>query len=293
MRKRYWLSGPAIGLLLICCGLLTGCRLLIDVQCEQYLQGMLQAVEAENLQVAVALFYDPDIADSSFEQEFAEMVCIWEKGPYTYTCISMHARSFSGSGGGRKYVTNSYAIQTAQKKYHAEVIRCEMPEGDGLYGFRLKLEQAEKPVGTLRDIGSFTGGQWSVLLYYLAAVAFCVVTAVRCAKDPIRMKWLWILLILLVHSGMEHHVRQGLFQLRLLLVMVPPYYRLLLYPGGGRLLALGLPVGAILYWCIRKKLIANAEKKQQSQDKWVAQSEGSVYGQPLINTEEKPADAEA
>lgn len=137
------------------------------------------------------------------------------------------------------------------------MVRTSKDGENGLTGFNITTNSeyvaATTPSGTLSDMGNFNAGQWVLLGYTVLVYVFIILTIVRCAKDKIKLKPLFIIIILLQLMFTVTHMPTRLnFNF-----MITPlgFARWLLYQDGSYVFTFFVPLGAIIYWCIRKMLM--------------------------------------
>ena len=141
------------------------------------------------------------------------------------------------------------------------VVESTRQEGvDGLIGFRVNEYQETTVTGTVGSMKGANAAQWIFLVIAVLEVGFILWMFVDCCRRKIRRKWLWLLLVALgsvalsvsVGSGFSCRMNVGLF--------LELYTALLRYNTGEVTLRLMVPLGAVLYLCFRKKLIAQVQE---------------------------------
>jgi hypothetical protein len=238
-----------------------------DVETDELMLAVLQAVQDGNQEKMLTLFWEGELPQdkedlkellSQMQEYFKGNVESWKK-------ISQN--KLTTSEGVR--VDCVYLIVTDVDEYYIRAIRIESDGKSLLNTFHISrtAEQAEflasvAPTGHLSDISRYTGLQWVLLIMSIASHGFVIFSIVRCIRDKIKKKPLFILMMfvqftltLTIRSGF--HVRFG--------VTIPINLAgdvilggQLLYPNGDTITTLLIPLGAIIYWCIRKKLINKA-----------------------------------
>lgn len=132
-------------------------------------------------------------------------------------------------------------------------------EVEGLCGFQIATEEeaglSPSSTGTVLSMAGASAIQWIVLIVALLQTAFLVFTVVDCARRKIRKKALWILLILLVSVSAMLTISSGKLNFNFNFGFFLSHTALIIYSNGTKLLRLYLPIGAIIYWCCRKKLL--------------------------------------
>ena len=159
------------------------------------------------------------------------------------------------------YVAVRYLFIAQDLKLVVEATRQEGVEG--LIGFLVNEYQETTVTGTVGNMKGADAGQWIFLVITIAEVGFILWMFVDCCRRKIHRKWLWLLVVALgsvalsisLGSGFQIRVNVGLF--------FDLYTALLRYTTGEVTVRLMVPLGAVLYLCLRKKLLAQTQKAAQ------------------------------
>lgn len=159
------------------------------------------------------------------------------------------------------YVAVRYLFVAQDLKLVVEATRQEGVEG--LIGFLVNEYQETTVTGTVGSMKGADAGQWIFLVIALAEVGFIMWMLVDCCRRKIHRKWLWLLVVALgsvalnisLGSGFQIHMNVGLF--------LNLYTALLRYTTGEVTVRLMVPLGAVLYLCLRKKLLAQPQNAAQ------------------------------
>jgi len=96
-----------------------------------------------------------------------------------------------------------------------------------------------------------------VFAWIIAIPLFIIITVISVIKTPIRRKWAWILLVILVNVGVNFNWTTGLFQWRnievILLLATDIAYGSIYAPWD---FTVAFPLGAVIFWYRRKKILA-------------------------------------
>ena len=162
---------------------------------------------------------------------------------------------------GVAFVSVRYMMTAGQRRVFVDVSRTEGYQG--LTAFRLTDYIPVVTTGTLGNMQGADGIQWVLLIIGLLEWVFTICAFVDCCRHKVRRKWLWLLLValgqvqislLLTPTQMQTGIRAGIYL---------TYTNLTRYSTGGFLLLVMIPVGAVVYLCIRKKLFARYEAYMQ------------------------------
>lgn len=224
-----------------------------DGDIRAHAETMLDAILADDFDTAYAV-----ISDACTEPEFksfynqirAELQGVTN---YELECISYYT-SYNVSNGKQFERTDvEYRFNTGEREYVIAVVTATGYKN--LAGFNLvPVENTDLYYnGTLDNMVGTTPFQWVMILFNLPVLAFTVIALVDCARRRIKKKALWIIVILLgmlligittAETGSRFNLGLGLFY----------YSALIVYGSGKTVFRLLLPIGAIVYFAMRKTL---------------------------------------
>ena len=265
-----------LAVLLVC---LTGCsalqEALDDPQLTEATENVLDAMIAGDSQSAWE-YCAAACTQEEFDQFYAQIVPLLE-GVGSYTLGPHYVQNTNSNG----VVTKSIRYLLTSGETQLWVTAVQQEGVDTLVGFHVYLVTTE--TGTLSTARDNDISQWVVLVIGMAEIAFMLVVLVDCIRHKMKKKWLWILIILLggvtvlltsTPQSMNVRFNFGLF--------LNSYTALLKYNTGGFAFRLLIPVGSIVYLCMRKALL----KKEEA----VAEVVESVPAeeQPVLVEEEQP-----
>ena len=212
-------------------------------------RAMIDAVVADDRAAAQATVI-PKISEQEFDQVYRGLRSLWSKME-KYAIVAEEQGHFTENG--VTYYKTVFKVTSEDGAVY--LVSCVTePGGKQLAGFHATLsdlsEAAEEVPFLLQAL---------FLLLTLACVAFSVWMTVDCARRKIKLKWLWILLCWLsagftltfAASNVGLYFRFGLVFLPSMATLRSGIFALQLY----------LPVGAIIYFFMRKKLSAKAEQE--------------------------------
>jgi len=137
-----------------------------------------------------------------------------------------------------------------------------------------------------------------MLFLSLIIFAFTIFTFVHCLRNDVKLKWLWAIGILLLYVQIMFTITSTGVKW-LISINTISYSRLLIYPQGYKEIIICIPVMAILYWCLRKKITRKAPifddfsgqfTQQTSGDASVNNTADISVASVTENTEEKTID---
>jgi len=189
-----------------------------------------------------------------FRQPYADIRTVLQ-GVTDYELVASYRNNNATNG--VSYVGVRYMLTSGEQKILVEATRQE--GGLGLVGFRVYPYDPVTQTGTLTTMQGANAAQWIFLVIGLLEAGFMVWMFVDCCRSRIRRKWLWLILTLLgavaisvtVGSGINFRYNIGLF--------FNLHTALIRYSSGGFTVRLMVPLGAVLYIILKKKLIKPRE----------------------------------
>lgn len=215
---------------------------------------MTDAILADDAEAAYAI-----VSDACTEDEFAtvyESILPLFQGIASYELRQAGFQS-KMENGVVSYTATCYVVCEGEERLAVEVATVDGYEG--LTQYTVVEAAALKYTGSLTTIGEFNPVQWGLLIYSALCIALVVLMILDCIRRTLNAKVLCILLILLGHLKISAVSAEGLsasFRIGGFL----PFSKLLLYGNGAWELTLFLPVGAVVYFLLRKWLTAHYEK---------------------------------
>lgn len=181
---------------------------------------------------------------------------------YTKIGYYYHIKSSISSSNKTETQTLTYNVKTQYNEYVVEMVLLNTEGGWKVYGYHV-TEASKLPInGYIIDFNNFDVLQLIMLVFSAACIGFVIYTIVICAKSRIRLKALWIILIILVQAGLAFAESASAVDIRVMAFSLD-ISKLLKYQNGDYIFTLIIPVGAILFLCLRKHLIASAEAYNQ------------------------------
>lgn len=240
--------------------LLSGCspmqKLMKDEACDHLFAEMMELVQNQDADAAYELL-EPEVQGREFEAAFQQVVENFPEGEYT----SQKVGKYTNWNDGEKTVQCTYQVDTADGKRYLVVVVRKADSQERIYSFH--IQRQEKFFGTISQIAEFSGKQWAVFLIGIALMVPSWICAIDCLKRKVKLKPLWILLILLVYGGgLLYRTQNGMgFHAQLTLIQ---FSGLLLSDMGGFQLTLLFPVGSFAYLIFRKKITKEDESTENT-----------------------------
>jgi len=227
----------------------------------EYVDVLLNGLLSDDEDAAYCAVYK-DVSPESFSEAFVQMQALLAGAEgYTLTPIGYNIRNHSGETT-RQLI---YQMETPEGNFVVAAVTVDTCEG--LVSFQIAPEEETtlNYTGTLGHMQGARPAQWIVLFLGVLTWAFVIWMVIDCSKRKIRRKALVLVLIILGSiildlsindSGIKQTFRVGLY-LRL--------SSLILYGDGSVGLGILIPVGAIVYFFMRKRLSSKAEESDSEQ----------------------------
>lgn len=248
--------------ILLCLALLCACgpvRLLMeDPETDAMAEAALTALHNHDVEAFTGLFLPGVLPGDADEvaRDF-EGLADYYQGDFVSWVKTSQNRESRGGASPSETVSCVYEVTTEADTYRLEVVRVEADGQNALqYLYLISIGDyaaADTPSGRLLGMGGFNGGQWGLLAFSVLAFAFTIFTLVRCVRDKIRLKPVFVLIILLVQPAASLFWSADGFNLSFGMALVP-FSSWLIYPDGRNIFTLALPVGAAVYWFVRGRL---------------------------------------
>lgn len=219
----------------------------------------LDALVADDADAAYAAVYS-GIDRTEFDTAFAQMYAFVD-GVTDYTLEPIHY-SYSNSNGVAT-IQLTYSMTAEAGSY---IVTAAKTEGyEGLMGVHIAPEEQTTLhySGTLGHMAGANAFQWGVLVLGVLTWAFVIWMVVDCSRQKIRKKALWLVLIILGATILTLTVSGGSVNLRFNFGLYLQLSSLIRYGDGSAELALVVPLGAIIYCAMRKRLLQAEQQVPQ------------------------------
>jgi len=265
----------AVLIMLLCVGTF-GCMPQIEADESFRVQAnaLTQALMEKDAEAAYEQIDSQQIDQETFDSAFADMINylgdfstfeVGEATGYNYNLQN-----------GVSYERVTFLVDTDHKDFYIAVT--QMNESAKVGGFHVTLVEALSPsyTGTVTTMSGANAVQWGVLIGGLALLGFAIWMLVDCARRKIRKKVLWLLLIIFGFLSLSVSLGDMMnFSFNIGFFLSTSALRI--YSNGAITLSLVIPVGAIVYFFLRKKLTRSAEAEvQPTSEQPVATAENSA-----------------
>ena len=228
-----------------------------------------------------------------FEQGFSYLQEAFE-GVTTY---ELKMNSFkSGMDDGVGYFYAGYIVKTNLKEDIS--IEVAMYDGDeGLFRYSVSYSRDLEVSGGITSMGGANIFQWILLILSALGIALVVLMVLDCAKRQLNAKALWIIVIALGHLKVYANTVEEELDFGWNIGALLPYSRLILYDNGMFDFLVVLPVGALVYFFLRKWLTAKYQAPMQTSSQETLElsetsAEASAEAQPEAPASEQRDDTE-
>lgn len=252
MKKRH-IFFRLLLMLLPCCLLAGGKSLIKSDQMDQQLEQLITALNEDNADQIYQFMYPGVVTREEFETAYEEFQLAWVKSTrYTTKLNAINVKNNFSNSGSSKTWQAQYYVFTEDTSYTITLAYLSDSDGAGLYQLNLA-----SGTGPLLISGGFTTArensfiQWFVLIFSILGYVFILITIIDIIGKRPRLFGVWIgaaltflgFRVLITPSGFQAGGGPLWFVLS--------SFRI--YSDGTRNFVLAIPVGAIVYWCLRKK----------------------------------------
>lgn len=239
---------------LLCGGCSQALQELEDGQVRQCTETMLDALIDGDLQGAYDLVRDI-ISLEEFEPTYHQLrELIGDVDGYELTLLSFYSSSNISDGTGNTTVSSVYEMTTQNGRL---IVSIRMNSQIGLTSFHITPYEntVYHYTGTLDTLDGASAAQWVFLLLNVVVIGLEVFSLVDCCRQKFQKKTFWIVLLALGFITVGATISTTGFRVNLNVAWLTDYSALIFYGSGAATIRLMLPMGAILYWFQRKKLL--------------------------------------
>lgn len=259
MRAKYL---KTIFIILILVTILTSCKMLektIDNietpegdKSLEILIGCLESHEYSELE-DVFLF---DGTKQEFESGIKSIDKFYDGEMISYKKVGYHVNSNTMGGETTNKIDYTYEVETTEDVYYVSIVMIGNKSNMYINGININTKSAAQAEVTPSWVGS-NSWQIIILVYSVLCIMFIIYAIVSCAKSKVRLKWLWIIGIL-VQCGISITIATNNFRFNVHVVYLG-ISRYLIYKNGAFVLTIVFPLVAFLFVILRKHLIKKAE----------------------------------
>lgn len=243
-----------LALLVLCGGCAAVLQNLENPELRKNTETMLDALIADDLPTAYALV-SQICTEEDFKPLFAQMrELLGDVDTYQLKLLSIHANSNIKNGEKTDTVSATYEMTAADSRL---IINVRTDSRTGFNAFYLTPYEYTDyhHTGTLENMKGATGMQWILLLLNLVGIGFAVYAIVDCCRQKLPQKVLWILLLCLSFVSVGATLSATGFRLNFNVGWLMAYSAMIRYGSGTVVIRLLLPVGAIVYFSMRRSLL--------------------------------------
>lgn len=247
--------------ILICC-FLSGCgNLLKNEQMDREVERLIAALNEDDADRIFQSLHPGIVTREEFDESYEAIRKIWQKS-YTHTkkLNAINTQKTLGSSGNSQICEAQYYVYTPDKFYTINISHLSDDNGDGMGGFYLKVGAEPMLIsGSFTTAGENSVIQWGILLFGVLSYLLVIITVVDILRKRPRLFGLWLVAVLTFFSFHVQKMPDNFYMGVGVKWFIMPAYNI--YNNGSWILILAFPVGVIVYWCLRKKLLASKVEK--------------------------------
>lgn len=240
--------------LIACMMVLTGCnsKLFATPDEDEFVEKFLESIEAGDYTKHQDSFIDEVKNDKGFIQGIESIDEYFDGEIKSIKKTGVYFRTKT-SGGNTTYSRElQYRVITTQNDYIVGMVTVST-DGEVYKTALFNINYASEVLGKIIDFNDFDINQLLLLVFAGLCGAFVIFAIVMCAKSHVRLKGLWILLIILVQTGITitRLPMRYSFNFHLFATQISSLRK---FANGGTILTVMIPLGAILFVILRKAL---------------------------------------
>ncbi len=250
--------------------LLSGCSALVqsfeNKELRDHTDVMLNAVLMNDPDAAYTLVSDI-CSKSEFDPVFSKMYdMLKDVESYELKLISINQKSSFNDGKGVTTTDSVYEMKAQGKKYIVSVQkRSDFEKLSSFY-----VTPYEKTnlyyTGVIQNMKDASLLQWGFLLSNLVVIALMVIALIDCCRHKIKLKPLWVVIILLGALSLGATISASSFHFNFNLMWFAAYTAFVRYGGGQVTVRFVIPWGIALYFVLRHWLIKKEKPEHPSNE---------------------------
>lgn len=246
---------------LLCC-FLAGCAgLLKSEEMDREAERILEALNEDDADQIFQSMYPGVVTREEFDASYESVRQLWKKSDeYTMKLRAINTNKNYNQSGNSLVRQAQYYVYTPDQDYTITLTYRSDDIGEGIYQFNLNI--GAEPVlvsGGFTTASQNSVLQWGLLILSVLSYLFVLATVVDILRKRPRLFGVWIAAAL-TFAGFLIQAAPSNFHLGLRVIWFA-LSAFKIYSNGIRNFVFVLPVGAIVYWCMRKKLL---DKKMQA-----------------------------
>ena len=234
-----------------------------DPQVQQLTEEMIDAIRENDPEAAKAVI-TAEVDPAAVEQVVSQLYPAFaDMDVYTLQAANIQKNKNLGTdvtNTAIRYLLAGGKNTPGELRFYVDVTHSSQ-EPQCLKGFHVTDYQEIIYSGTLTTMADANGAQWAMLLIGALELAFVIWMFVDCCMHKMEKKWLWLLLTGLAMFSFQVISGSGQFHVRYNVGWIMSYSMLRLSSQGEVFFQLLIPIGAIVYAILRKKLFADYEKR--------------------------------
>lgn len=276
-------------ILVLCICILSGCteNILNSIETKQEDSQMVQLFNSfEDCDYSLVKEIMPVVSSIEQEESFIIISDYIDGHVDDYKKIGYHYKTFIDNGIKTGYTQIVYKVDTEDMIYVVTLVLQQHEDSDAaISGFNVITFKEYQSNGAVLNFDNFDIVQLLLLVFSAACFGLVVYALVVCIKSKIRSKALWIIIILLLYTGGSITYMPPSFSFKVLFIAFD-ISSLRKYLDGSSILTIIVPIGAILFLCLKKRLINATRKYYEKQS-----ASGNESADTLIGFESpKPID---
>jgi len=222
-----------------------------DEKTRGYTDLVLDAIVAEDVDTAYAVFEQITTKDN-FTPVFYEMKNMMKDvAEYELKLLSVYRNTNYSGGASVTEISSVYEMTSGESRYIVDVkTRSDVLKLSSFYVSPYE-ETNYYYTGTVDSMKDMNALQWIFLLSNLLVIGLSVFAIVDCATHKIKLKALWIVIIAIGFVSVGLTLSQQNVNFNFNLGWITAYTAIVRYGGGMTVVRFMLPVGAVLYFCLR------------------------------------------
>lgn len=239
---------------------------------KQMLTGLLQ----DDFDTCLSLLPD-QITQTDFRPVFDQLrQLLAQVDTYTLTPTNVNVRTSNGV----TFHQVRFLMESGELMFYVDV--ASSSEVMGFTSFHVTPHVPVTMTGTLLTLKGANPVQWIFLLIAALEMAFVIWMVVDCARRKMQNKVIWLLVILLGNLLNSITWTDGSINFNFNVGIILSYTALIRYSTGEFMLRLLLPIGAIVYFAVRKSLKPKPVKNvPQQYDYQNPAQQAAPYGQEI------------
>ncbi|MEZ3462127.1 MAG: hypothetical protein K1W23_08220 [Lachnospiraceae bacterium] len=251
----------AFVLAFLCCCVLAGCAdMLKKEDMDQEVERLIAALNEDDADAVFQSMYPGVVSREEFDDSYETIQSLWERSDEHTTKLRSISTNKNFDKFGESLVCKAqYYVYTQDQSYTITLTYRSDDIGEGIYRFDLNV--GAHPVlisGGITTASENSALQWGLLILSALCYVFVIATVVDILRKRPRLYGVW-LVAALVFLGFQIQAAPGSFHLggHVSALTLSAFK---IFTGGRRLFVFAVPVGVIVYWCMRKKLLSQKFK---------------------------------